>query len=60
MRTIGLYQLGQMKFDRLEFEDEWLKTIGKPTKHFSCLIYGTSGNGKTTGIVRFIKISMLI
>ena len=55
MKTTGIYQLQQMKFDRLDFEGEWHRLCGRPTKHFSCIIYGTSGNGKTTAIVSFIK-----
>ena len=55
MRTTGLHQLGQMKFDRLPFEGDWRKTIGNPTKNFSALLYGNSGNGKTTAIILFLK-----
>jgi hypothetical protein len=55
MRTIGLHQLGQMKFDRLEFEGYWQNIVGKPTKNHSCIIYGNSGNGKTTAIINYVK-----
>ena len=56
MKTTGLHQLGQMKFDRLPVKGDWERAIGKPTKNFSSIIYGSSGNGKTTGIIRFIKM----
>ena len=55
MRTIGLKQLDQMKFDRLPFEGEWRKAVGNPTKNFSAILYGNSGNGKTTGIILLVK-----
>jgi hypothetical protein len=55
MRTTGLYQLGQMKFDRMPFEGRWQKTIGNPVKTFSCCIWGESGNGKTTFIIQLIQ-----
>ena len=55
MKTIGLQQFGQMVFDRMPLEGVWKDTIGTPSRNFSTLIYGTSGHGKTTGILRFIK-----
>lgn len=56
MKTTGLQQLGTMKFDRLQVTGDWEQTIGKPTRNFSCIIYGTSGNGKTTAIIDFLKV----
>lgn len=50
-----MHQVGQMVFDRLNLIKIWRDTVGTPDKKFSCLIWGESGNGKTTGILRFIK-----
>lgn len=55
MRTSGIFQLNQMKFDTMPFEGKWFDTVGEPEKNFSCIIYGDSGNGKTTVIISFIK-----
>lgn len=55
MRTTGIHQLMHTKFDRMKFEGEMLSLMGMPSWDFSCLIYGNSGNGKTTLITRLVK-----
>ncbi|WP_121812767.1 P-loop NTPase family protein [Mucilaginibacter kameinonensis] len=55
METKGMFQVGQMVFDRLDLETIWKNTIGLVDKNFSCAIWGGSGNGKTTGILRLLK-----
>lgn len=55
MRTIGTFQLSQIKFDSLDFAGKWLKSFGRPEKNFSMIIYGESGNGKTDFTVQYAK-----
>lgn len=55
MRTIGIFQLAQKKFDELPFDGEWAEHIGCPERNFACSIYGDSGNGKTQYCVMLAK-----
>lgn len=55
MRTIGMFQLQQVKFDLMDFDGEWAASFGKPEKNFASIIYGASGNGKTDFCVKFAK-----
>lgn len=55
MKTIGVFQLAQMKFDCFEFEGPWAASFGRPEKNFSAIIHGPSGNGKTDFCVKFAK-----
>jgi hypothetical protein len=55
MDTIGMHQVGQMVFNRLQLGSYWGGIIGRPTKDFSCIIFGESGHGKTTSILRLLK-----
>lgn len=55
MKTIGIFQLSQMKFKLLEFEGEWLSSFGKPEYNFKAIVYGNSGNGKTDFCVKLAK-----
>lgn len=50
-----MHQLGQMKFDRLTLDEYWTKVVGTPEKSHTVMIYGDSGNGKTTSIIRYLK-----
>lgn len=55
MKTIGIFQMAQKKFDLLPFEGPWFESFGKPEKNFSCLIFGHSGQGKTDFCVKLAK-----
>jgi len=55
MKTIGVFQLNQKKFDLLPFTGHWAATMGEPEANFSCIIYGNSGDGKTTFTVQLVK-----
>lgn len=44
-----------MKFDLMDFEGQWLESIGKPERNFKAVVYGASGNGKTDFCVKFSK-----
>lgn len=55
MKTIGVFQLNQKKFDLLPFTGHWKDTMGEPEDNFSCIIYGNSGDGKTTFTVQLVK-----
>ncbi|QTE37205.1 hypothetical protein J3L18_29560 [Mucilaginibacter gossypii] len=55
MDTIGMFQMGQKTFDRLELGSYWKSVIGTPEKKCSMIIYGDSGNGKTSSILRLLK-----
>ena len=39
----------------MPFSGPWKDTIGDPAKNFSCIIYGNTGDGKTTFTVQFVK-----
>lgn len=55
MRTIGMFQLDQMKFVTYEFQGEWRRTFGQPERNFAMMVHGESGNGKTDFCVKLAK-----
>lgn len=55
MKTIGVFQLSQMKFVEMAFTGLWEDSFGRPETNFTCIIYGPSGNGKTEFCVQFAK-----
>ncbi len=55
MKTIGIFQLGQKKFNVMPFDGVWKSFIGEPEINFSAIVYGPSGNGKTSFCVKFAK-----
>ncbi len=55
MKTIGTYQLSQMRFDNYAFTGAFAKSFGCPEKNFSMIVYGDSGNGKTDFNVQWAK-----
>lgn len=55
MKTIGVFQLSQMKFVEMDFTGLWEESFGRPETNFTCIIYGPSGNGKTEFCVQFAK-----
>jgi GTPase SAR1 family protein len=55
MKTIGVVQLLQKNFISYGFSGKWLNSFGDPEKNFTAIIYGDSGNGKTSFCVQFAK-----
>lgn len=55
MKTIGVFQLSQMKFVEMCFTGIWEDSFGRPETNFACIMYGPSGNGKTEFCVQFAK-----
>lgn len=56
MKTLGTVQFQQKRFQYIEVPEEWKGLLGLVLKHFMCIIYGKSGNGKTEFCVRFAKM----
>ncbi len=54
-RAYSVSNVVTKKFDELPFEGEWERTLGKPDKAFSAILYGNSSNGKTEAAIRFAK-----
>jgi hypothetical protein len=54
-RAISVAQLMKTKFKGLEFQDEWLASLGKPQLTGSWLIWGPSANGKTRFALQLAK-----
>lgn len=55
MKVLGTKQFQQKKYKILPLEGEWLSTFGDIPSAFMCIIYGSSGHGKTEFSVRFAK-----
>ena len=55
MKTIGVSNFINKKFDIFPFEGEWKESFGEPEKNFQMIIYGDPGNGKTEFSVKFAK-----
>lgn len=51
----GVREMLEMKYDELEFEGEWLEAFGRPEKRGVWLIWGASGNGKTSFALKLCK-----
>lgn len=54
-RAISVAQLLETKRKVLEFDGEWLESIGKPEVKGSMLIWGDSSQGKTSFALQFAK-----
>ncbi len=54
-RAISVKQLLKMKFKELPFKGVWYKSIGIPEQNGIWIIYGQSGNGKTSFCLKLAK-----
>ena len=54
-RAIGIRAFMERKFDVYDFEDEWKASFAYPEKNYKMLVYGDSGNGKTSFCVKLAK-----
>ncbi|NJB36358.1 ATP-dependent serine protease [Croceivirga sp. JEA036] len=55
-KAISITQLYATKRDVLPFTNEWQEHIGRPEKSANWIIYGHSGNGKTSYSLRLAKL----
>lgn len=54
-RAYSVSNILTKKFDPLQFENDWLVSLGKPDKAFSAIIWGNSSNGKTSLAMQLAK-----
>lgn len=54
-RAYSVSNVLSKKFDLLEFENEWLASLGKPDKAFNCTLWGNRTNGKTAFAIAWGK-----
>lgn len=54
-RAISVTQLYTTKLKTLAFKEEWVDHIGLPEPKHTMLIWGDSGMGKTTYVLKFVK-----
>lgn len=54
-RAVSITELENTKFKELEFDGEWLQTMGRPELSGTILIYGLPKNGKTYFSLQFAK-----
>ncbi|HIB37599.1 hypothetical protein [Mesonia sp.] len=54
-RAYSVSNILNKKFKTMPFEGEWQKSFGKPSKEFSALVWGNSGNGKTDMMIQWAK-----
>lgn len=54
-RAYSVSNVLKKKFKTMPFEAEWEQSFGKPSKEFSALVWGDSGNGKTDMMIQFAK-----
>lgn len=54
-RAYSVSNILTKKFNPLEFEGEWLETLGSPDKSFSAIIWGGSGQGKTEAAMKLAR-----
>ena len=47
MRSIGITEFLDRKFDTYPFDGQFKDTFGEPEKNFKMIVYGKPGNGKT-------------
>ena len=47
MRSIGITEFLERKFDTYPFDGQFKDTFGEPEKNFKMIVYGKPGNGKT-------------
>jgi len=54
-RAVSVTEIYGKKFNVLPFEDEWLRSFGKPELTGTWIIWGPSGNGKTRFALKLCK-----
>lgn len=54
-KIVNMEEFKAMNFEVLEFNNEYQNLIGNPPKGFAMLIYGESGNGKSTWAIKFAE-----
>lgn len=52
-RVISLTELKAQEFDMYDFTGGFEEIIGNPAKNFSMVVYGESGQGKSTWVIEF-------
>lgn len=55
MKTIGVFQLGQKKYDTIDIGGAWGKSIPRIAKNACITFLGDTGEGKTEGVMQFVK-----
>lgn len=55
MRSIGITDFLNRKFDTHPFAGAWLDSFGEPEKNFRAIVYGKPGNGKTEFCLQWAK-----
>ncbi|MGY3054348.1 uncharacterized protein YlzI (FlbEa/FlbD family) [Pedobacter sp. UYEF25] len=48
-------ELDKIKFDLFDFTGEWFEAFSKPERNGMWFIWGNSGNGKTTFVLKMVK-----
>lgn len=51
----GVRELLSMKFDTLPFEGEWYDAFGTPESRGVWIVWGKSGSGKTSFVMKLCK-----
>jgi septin family protein len=54
-RTVGINELMKKTFKVYEFDQDLIDTIGHAERNFKMLVWGASGNGKTTFVAQLCK-----
>jgi hypothetical protein len=54
-KSIGVVSLLKKNYPAYELSDEWRDAIGNPEKNFKAIVWGKSGQGKTTGTLKLCK-----
>jgi replication-associated recombination protein RarA len=54
-RAVSVDQMESMKFKTMQFEADWLESFGTPGTAGAWIIWGNTGNGKTTFALRLAK-----
>lgn len=54
-RAFSVDNVLNAKFKGLEFENEWYEVFGTPERAHSWLVWGQSGSGKTTFLIKLAK-----
>lgn len=55
-RAFSPSEITKMNIESIEFEGEWLRAFGKPQKHGTWIIWGASGNGKSSFVMQLAKV----
>jgi|SRR5690554_53172 len=53
--AVSVKKFSKKEFDTLDFKGEWKDLLGTPAMGGSWIIYGDSGNGKTTFALKLLK-----